>query len=202
MSEFEQDVDHPSAPSPVPDIIDGDKMTAKMAEDAVVDGREEVSQHAGMDDKSATIQPSPSKTVHEQAAAAQHGRTHEGKAFMVPKTNDMFKTLLDPTLTKSKLDLFTLATLGAQLFLFFTLRGTLRCVVFFLLFALFRTAYNIGLGVLLKAQSERGWIVEWLVDSGLLDGDEVSHKRFGRWAAWVRRELEGKMGTDYDFEQS
>ncbi|KAI9596887.1 phospholipid methyltransferase-domain-containing protein [Syncephalis fuscata] len=88
----------------------------------------------------------------EDDTPMQQGRTHNGTNFLVPKTNDMLKTILDPTLAKSKFDLFTLATIGIQLLLFFSLGGTLR------------------------RQSEQNYIVEWLVDSGLLASEERHDK--------------------------
>ncbi|KAI8050548.1 phospholipid methyltransferase-domain-containing protein, partial [Syncephalis plumigaleata] len=216
MSEFEHEIDHPAdvaneqLPIPVPDINDGDVINIvdspnKRISTSLSDNESDSDENDDDDDvipdaSSHDNKPSLAKLPPSEATDVQHGRTHDGKTFIVPKTKDMLKAVFDPTLTKSKLDLFTLATVGCQLFLYFALSGLFRKFVFFVLFAIFRTAYNIGLGILLKSQSERGWVVEWLVDNGLLDGNMISNKRFGPWASWIRRELESKMGPDYDFE--
>jgi phosphatidylethanolamine N-methyltransferase len=116
----------------------------------------------------------------------------------------MFKTVLDPKLRKTTLDLITIGTLVLQCYLFFILgrNPTFRAIFFFVLFALWRSAYNIGLGILLKKQSEERWLVNWLAKSGLLNGREGGKGFLAHWAVWIRGQLEQKMGPDYDFDVS
>lgn len=89
----------------------------------------------------------------------------------------------------------TLALLGLQVLLFLTLsRRTSRCF-FLCYFAVWRLAYNAGLGYILRKQSESKWIVRTVIRQGWMD-----EKRRPRVQQWVASELQAKMGQDYRFE--
>lgn len=114
--------------------------------------------------------------------------------FRVPTTHDVL-TLFHPGYPKSHIDLFNLALLGLQLVLFFTLSRTASRIFFFLYFAFWRAAYDVGLGWVLTKQSKRKWIVREVQRLGWLD-----EKRRPEVRQWIKMQLAGKMGKDYSFD--
>lgn len=107
----------------------------------------------------------------------------------------MLSSLFDPRLPKSEIDSVTLATLAFQVILFMYLPRQTSTWFFTAYFAFWRLMYNAGLGYILHRQSVERWIVNIVHDNGWLDTE-----RRPRVAAWARRQFEGKMGRDYDFE--
>lgn len=93
------------------------------------------------------------------------------------------------------IDLLTLFLLGSQLVLFVSLSRPVARVFFGLYFALWRLAYDAGLGYVLRRQSEHRWIVKTVRREGWFDLD-----RRPAVAKWARSELRKKMGNDYNFE--
>lgn len=68
--------------------------------------------------------------------------------------------------------------------------------IFFLLyFAFWRGAYDAGLGWVLTKQSKKKWIEKQVQKFGWLDGERRPEAR-----NWVRAQLRGKMGGDYEFD--
>jgi len=57
--------------------------------------------------------------------------------------------------------------------------------------------YNVGLGWVLTKQSKKKWIVKVVMKKGWFDP-----ARRPRVRAWLRRQLEVKMGKDYAFNVS
>ncbi|POY72897.1 hypothetical protein BMF94_4058 [Rhodotorula taiwanensis] len=122
------------------------------------------------------------------------GKTPDGTVFKIPQTHNMLTSLFDPRTPKSNIDLLTLFLLGLQLVLFVTLSRPTARIFFGLYFALWRTAYDAGLGYVLKRQSEERWIVRTVKRNGWFD-----EKRHPKAAQWVKNELKKKMGKTYDF---
>lgn len=133
----------------------------------------------------------------EQASRSSRstGRTPSGSCFSIPQTHNVLSGLFDPRLPKSHIDWITLFLLATQCLLFILLdRRTSRW--FFLgYFALWRLSYNLGLGLVLRAQSETRWIVRTVSSAGWFDLE-----RRPRIARWIRHQLVQKMGDDYSFE--
>lgn len=72
------------------------------------------------------------------------------------------------------------------------------CQAFFVIyFAFWRTAYDGGLGWVLTQQSKKKWIVREVKKRGWMD-----KSRRPEVASWIQKQLEGKMGKDYDFDVS
>ncbi|KAI0296989.1 phospholipid methyltransferase-domain-containing protein [Multifurca ochricompacta] len=124
------------------------------------------------------------------------GKTPSGQVFRVPTTHDVITALFHPSYPKSHIDIVNLALLALQLLLFYALPSTSRKVFFFLYFAFWRAAYDAGLGYVLTKQSKRRWIVRSVHRLGWLD-----EKRRPEVRAWIRRQLVGKMGKDYSFDE-
>ncbi|GAA6046822.1 hypothetical protein JCM3770_005660 [Rhodotorula araucariae] len=131
----------------------------------------------------------------DNADDGPYGKTPDGTVFKIPQTHNMLSSLFDPRFPKSNIDLLTLFLLGSQLVLFVALPRPAARLFFGLYFALWRLAYDAGLGYVLRRQSEHRWIVKTVQREGWFDLD-----RRPAIARWVRSELRKKMGRDYDFE--
>lgn len=107
----------------------------------------------------------------------------------------MLTSIFHPKKPKTALDILTIVSLVLQIVLFFTLRGNVRRGFFVVYFAFWRGAYNGGLGYILKAQSEREWIVKTVKRQGWLDA-----KRRPKVYDWAKHHLVMKMDKDYDFD--
>ncbi|KAF9428745.1 phosphatidylethanolamine N-methyltransferase [Podila epigama] len=123
------------------------------------------------------------------------GKTPNGTIFRVPTTTDMLSEVFNMSKKKSIFDIVTLAVMGVQIFLFFTLPTTVKRFLFLVLFIFWRAGYNAGLGYLLKLQSERRGLVAWAKEKGIFDKNSGNP-----WYDWLKTELSCKMGSDYDFE--
>ncbi|GAA5997036.1 hypothetical protein JCM5350_002714 [Sporobolomyces pararoseus] len=125
------------------------------------------------------------------------GKTPDGTVFKVPETHDMLSSLFDPRYPKSNIDLLTLFLLGTQIVLFLTLPFKLSRPIFLVSFFVWRTAYNAGLGYVLTKQSKTRWIVRMAKKSGWFEFEKENEK-LSKGAKWVKKELNKKMGNDYD----
>lgn len=112
----------------------------------------------------------------------------------MPTTHDVL-TLFHPGYPKSHFDILNLVLLGSQVAAFFYLPTKVSQWLFFVSFVLWRAAYNAGLGWVLTKQSKRRWIVREVQKRGWLDGERRPLVR-----AWIRRQISGKMGQDYEFD--
>jgi hypothetical protein len=114
--------------------------------------------------------------------------------FRVPTTHDVLTTLFHPDYPKSHLDMLNLALLASQILLFMFLPRGASQVFFFIYFAFWRGMYDLGLGWVLTKQSKKRWIVREVQRLGWLDGERRPQTR-----QWIKKQLAGKMGGDYDF---
>ncbi|KAI8098099.1 phospholipid methyltransferase-domain-containing protein [Gilbertella persicaria] len=127
---------------------------------------------------------------HAKDDAYSKGKTLDGTVFQVPVTRDMLQSLLDPKESKTFFDLLILSILSIKLALLFILPTTWSKHVFLVLFLFWRLAYNLGLGLLLKYQSEKHGLVKWFKHYKL---DQNS---------WIQHQLSLKMNPDnYSFKQ-
>jgi phosphatidylethanolamine N-methyltransferase len=117
--------------------------------------------------------------------------------FKVPLTREMVQSLADPNEKKSFFDILTLTTLLLEVALLFTLPRQVGRVFFLLLFFFWRIAYNVGLGFLLKYQSEQKGLVKLAKEYKIFD--EKAHPRLVKW---LKMQLSMKMGSDYNFDVS
>lgn len=109
----------------------------------------------------------------------------------------MVTALLNPKEAKSFFDLLTLGIMGVEIALFFVLPVWAKQLLFVFVFAFWRLAYNAGLGVLLKYQSDGRGLVRLAKKYEIFDA-EKNPKVY----RWVKRQLSMKMGDDYDFDVS
>ncbi|CAG8525641.1 12538_t:CDS:2 [Ambispora leptoticha] len=115
--------------------------------------------------------------------------------FQVPYTTDMLTAVFQPSVRKSTFDYLTIFVMALQILLFFVLPSHIRPWIFLFLFVFWRGAYNLGLGLLLKYQSERRMLVIWAKRKKVFDKEKG-----GNVYTFLKRELSAKMGNDYDFD--
>jgi len=138
--------------------------------------------------------PLPSSTTQQDDPAVSYGKTPSGQIFAIPKTTSFLHSLLNPFSPKSNIDLLTLFTLTTQILLFLVMGKDKARWVFGMSFAVWRVAYNVGLGWVLTRQSKERWIVKKAKEYGLFNEE----KRGGEGTTWAEKELEMKMGKGYD----
>ncbi len=115
----------------------------------------------------------------------------------MPTTHDVLTALFHPAYPKSHLDMVNLTLLAAQIVLFAVLPRQIARIFFLCYFAFWRAAYDAGLGWVLTKQSKKRWMVKEITRRGWLDAD-----RRPRVRQWIRDQLVGKMGKDYEFDVS
>ncbi|KAI8071672.1 phospholipid methyltransferase-domain-containing protein [Gongronella butleri] len=116
------------------------------------------------------------------------GKTADGTRFQVPETHDMVTSLFNPFAPKSVFDLCTLWCMFCQVVLWLVLPRAIGRWVLLLCFVFWRLAYNVGLGLVLKHQSDAHGLVS------------AYQQRQVRKRPWIKRQLSLKMGNDYDFD--
>ncbi|KAF9032507.1 phosphatidylethanolamine N-methyltransferase [Hymenopellis radicata] len=139
---------------------------------------------------------SPPADAAHNADDVVWGKTPSGEVFRVPTTHDVLTALFHPAYPKSHLDMLNLSLLAAQIVLFAVLPRQIARIFFLCYFAFWRAAYDAGLGWVLTKQSKKRWMVKEITRRGWLDAD-----RRPRVRQWIRDQLVGKMGKDYEFDE-
>ncbi|KAI7867561.1 phospholipid methyltransferase-domain-containing protein [Spinellus fusiger] len=124
-----------------------------------------------------------------------HGKTPDGKVFGVPNTREMVSSLLNFHEPKNWFEKICLLIMAFEIGLLFFLPLWASRTLLMVLFAFWRIAYNVGLGYLLKRQSEHRWLVRQARKYKLFD-----QKANPKLYAWLEDQLSMKMGKDYDFK--
>ncbi|KAI1470962.1 phosphatidylethanolamine N-methyltransferase [Daldinia caldariorum] len=147
------------------------------------------------DDGSEDVKPSsrPRKT---------YGRTKDGTIFTVPTTHDMVSQLLDPREPKNISDVIVLAVLAGHILALYLLPESLRRPVFAAVFLFWRTAYNLGIGILLRLQSNDNKLVAWAHKWKLFENPSTGKNPRPWLYKILKRELEIKIPEDYEFEKA
>ncbi|KAL7752928.1 phosphatidylethanolamine N-methyltransferase [Sorochytrium milnesiophthora] len=157
--------------------------------------------------------PSPKTALPDDAASQKkqqlYGQTPAGLLFPMPRTADMMSAVFGTFASQfaasntsasssaaavdgprsNVFDLATIAVLVTQIAMYFLL--PLPRVFFLVLFLLWRAAYNVGLGILLKKQSDKRWLVHLCNKYKLLSPDNPTTYSF------IKAQLERKMGRNY-----
>ncbi|KAI8642269.1 phospholipid methyltransferase-domain-containing protein [Parasitella parasitica] len=122
------------------------------------------------------------------------GKTPDGTVFRVPVTREMVQSLMDPKEPKSLFDIVTLAILMCEITLLFILPRKTSQYLFLALFLFWRFGYNVGLGILLKYQSDKRGLVKLVKKHRVFENP--------KWRKWLKMQLSMKMHKDYDFDSS
>lgn len=130
-------------------------------------------------------------------SSVSKGKTPSGQVFDLPQTHDVLSGLFDPRIRKSSFDKLILLSFALQLGLWATLPLGVSRWLFLGYFAFWRMSYDVGLGCILTKQSETRWIVRLVEKQGWMDAS-----RHPKLQAWVRTQLESRMGKDYNYDVS
>jgi phosphatidylethanolamine N-methyltransferase len=122
--------------------------------------------------------------------------------FTVPQTHDMVSQLLDPRQPKNLSDLIVLGILALHILLLYILPQYMRRPTFAVIYLFWRACYNIGIGYLLRIQSNHRRLVTWAKRWGLFE-DPGTGKNPRPWLYRpLKRELEAKIPEGYEFEKA
>ncbi|KAK8079821.1 phosphatidylethanolamine n-methyltransferase [Apiospora hydei] len=132
-------------------------------------------------------------------------RTEQGSrvvVFTVPTTHDMVSQLLDPRQPKNLSDAVVLAILAAHIALLYLLPASVKQYVFGAVFLLWRASYNLGIGLLLRAQSNDNKLVIWAQKWKLFVNPATGENPRPWLFRLLKKELEAKIPEDYQFEKA
>ncbi|KAJ3154184.1 phosphatidylethanolamine N-methyltransferase [Geranomyces michiganensis] len=139
-----------------------------------------------------------SKALRAATSGTTVGRVPDGTVFSVPETHDLIQTLFSPNEPKTLPEWITLGLMGLTLFLFFATNTPRQ--VFLAMFIFWRCMYNIGLGVLLNAQSKDRKLVRLAKKFGF---GPAPQKPRAQWVQFLISQVTRKMsknGVAYDYE--
>lgn len=138
----------------------------------------------------------------DEADKKTYGRTPGGVVFTVPETHDMVTQLFSPTDPKNFSDVLVLTLLAGLVFLLWALPQHVAVPTFACIFIFWRTSYNLGIGVLLKIQSNQRRLVRWAVHYKLFENPATGKNPRPWLYKLLKRELETKIPKDYKFEEA
>ncbi|KAI1105167.1 phosphatidylethanolamine N-methyltransferase [Jackrogersella minutella] len=142
------------------------------------------------------------ETVTSPKTRKTYGRTKDGTVFTVPTTHDMVSQLLDPREPKNLSDAIVLAVLAGHILALYFLPESMKKPAFAFIFLFWRASYNLGIGILLRLQSNDNKLVAWAKKWNLFDNPS-SGKNPRPWLyKLLKRELEIKIPEDYEFEKA
>ncbi|PBP21562.1 phosphatidylethanolamine methyltransferase [Diplocarpon rosae] len=130
------------------------------------------------------------------------GRTPDGTLFTVPQTHDMVSQLMDPRQPKNFSDAIVLAVLGLHVLALYLLPASLERPIFAVIFLFWRGCYNIGIGYLLRIQSNHRRIVAWAKKLNLFEHPSTGKNTRPWLYNLIKSELETKIPEDYKFEEA
>ncbi|KAL9110152.1 MAG: hypothetical protein Q9227_005211 [Pyrenula ochraceoflavens] len=130
------------------------------------------------------------------------GRTPDGVVFTVPQTRDMVSQLLSPSEPKNISDIVVLIILALHVSLLWFLPFQSARPILALLFLFWRTCYNLGIGLLLHAQSHQKILIRWATKYKVFVNPKTGKNPHPWLYKFIKRELETKIPRDYRFEEA
>ncbi|KAI1376941.1 phosphatidylethanolamine N-methyltransferase [Hypoxylon crocopeplum] len=131
-----------------------------------------------------------------------YGRTKNGTVFTVPTTHDMVSQLLDPREPKNLSDAIVLAVLAVHILAFYQLPGSVARPLFAVVYLFWRASYNLGIGILLRLQSNDNKLVAWAKKWKLFENPSTGRNPRPWLYKLLKYELETKIPQDYEFEKA
>lgn len=122
--------------------------------------------------------------------------------FTVPTTHDMVSQLLDPREPKNLSDRIVLAVLAIHIVTLYMVPDTIACPLFAVVFLFWRTSYNLGIGILLRLQSNENKLVAWAQKWKLFENPTTGKNPRPWLYKLLKRELETKIPEDYKLEEA
>ncbi|POS76157.1 phosphatidylethanolamine N-methyltransferase [Diaporthe helianthi] len=156
-------------------------------------GKESPRHDASHDSQQPAKHDKPNKT---------YGRTPDGTVFIVPTTHDMVSQLLDPRQPKNLSDAVVLVILALHILLAYRLPLELKKPVMAAIFIFWRAAYNLGIGLLLRKQSNGKLMVTWAKRWRLFVNPSTGEQPRPWLYRLLKKELEAKIPEDYKFEDA
>ena len=114
----------------------------------------------------------------------------------------MVSQLLDPRQPKNLSDALVLAILALHILAAYLLPDGHKKPVFAAIFLWWRASYNIGIGVLLRVQSNHKLLVKWAKKWRLFENPASGNQPRPWLYKLLKNELEAKIPEDYEFEQA
>lgn len=114
----------------------------------------------------------------------------------------MVSQLLDPRQPKNMSDLVVLAIIALHIAAAYALPTGLKRPAFRAIFLFWRTAYNLGIGYLLRVQSDHRRLVTWAKNWKLFENPKNGDNPRPWLYYLLKRELEAKIPEDYRFEDA
>jgi phosphatidylethanolamine N-methyltransferase len=114
----------------------------------------------------------------------------------------MVSQLLDPRQPKNLSDVIVLVILAGHILAFYLLSPTIKRPIFAAIFLTWRSAYNIGIGVLLRLQSNEKRLVGWAKKWKLFENPSTGRNPRPWLYKLLKREMETKIPEDYKFEDA
>ncbi|ROW15164.1 hypothetical protein VPNG_02940 [Cytospora leucostoma] len=131
-----------------------------------------------------------------------YGRTPDGTVFIVPTTHDMVTQLFDPREPKNLSDALVSVILALHILLAYLLPADLRKPVIAAVFVFWRASYNVGIGILLREQSNYKLMVTWAKRWKLFVNPTTNDQPRPWLYALLKKEFEAKIPEDYKFEEA
>ena len=120
----------------------------------------------------------------------------------MPQTHDMVSQLMDPRQPKNLSDVVVLAILGLHVLTLYLLPRVLKQPVFAILFLFWRGCYNVGIGRLLRVQSNHRRLVAWAKRLNIFENPNTGKNPRPWLYKLIKSELETKIPEDYKFEDA
>lgn len=114
----------------------------------------------------------------------------------------MVSQLLSPGQPKNIGDLIILAILAFHIGIFYFTPPAYRSLILGLIFAVWRTSYDIGIGYLLDIQSKHRRLVTWAGRLKIFEDPSTGKNPYPRLYYFLKQELETKISKDYKFEEA
>lgn len=114
----------------------------------------------------------------------------------------MVSQLLDPRQPKNLSDAAVLAVIAAHILLLYILPRVLRVPVFAVVFLFWRACYNVGIGYLLRVQSNHRQMETWAKQWKLFENPASGNNPRPWLYDLLKSELEAKIPEDYKFEEA
>lgn len=127
--------------------------------------------------------------------AGAKGITFSGETFIVPPTNDMVKTLFNPSVHKSLFEKIIVLVLVFNFSAIFWFENYIRINYFIIGYVFWRFCYDFGIGYLLYQQSNYNRMVNWAKQFKIFD--PTCNKWYARL---LRYEVNLQMGANFKIE--
>ncbi|KAI3341839.1 phospholipid methyltransferase-domain-containing protein [Ustulina deusta] len=157
--------------------------------------------HAG-NDESSHQNDKDGKGSRTAEVKKTYGRTRDGRVFVVPITRDRIPQMLDPRQPKNVGDIFVLTVLAAHILALYALPSPQSKYVFAAIYLFWRAAYNVGIGVLLRWQSNDHTLVAWAQKWQLFELPSTGKNPRPWLYNLLKRESETEIHSEFDFDSA